>query len=278
MRQQVITQKAIRDRLEQELTAHQQRSNAAWLQKGPKQNGLNRSKIVQDVREAYHLTLCDADVVQPADAQAVETVARAVVKDVKTAVQRDLEARHSKLLTDWERVSGNLDEFVEALAKEISCHRNLKVARQTVQRLQSKLGNMDGEGIPAEKHEDLFRSKGWPAEHVVEDGKAVQFPDLFWWNAPKTALGENTTLPEKIRAFRHWVSLVQRVSERNNPNIRLWVTALRKMPSADKSTFAPTPQLDAACGVVGSDDGSRVSRRVYRTPVRSGAWLTRMCC
>ena len=31
-----------------------------------------------------------------------------------------------------------------------------------------------------------------------------------WWNAPKTALGETTTLQEKIRAFRHWMHVVRK--------------------------------------------------------------------
>ena len=116
-RQQLVTQVAIQKKTERDLVQHQQATNAVWLQKGPKQNGLNRSKIIQDIREAYQLTVEgddeDTTKMQSTDVQAVESVAKLIVKEVKQVVQRDLESRHSKLLADWERVSGDQSVFYQ---------------------------------------------------------------------------------------------------------------------------------------------------------------------
>jgi hypothetical protein len=51
--------------------------------------------------------------------------------------------------------------------------------------------------------------------------------------------------------------LTSRVTEKNNPNIRLWITALRKMQAPDKRIFS-SDNHQGVCGTVASEPGTHI--------------------
>ena len=166
---------------------------AAWRDKGPK----TKFMVMTDFVDAVLSDLVRKQ--DPGDVKDVDTRVTEIMVDLKTKATAN-GVPDSALQ--------NLKPFEDALKEMVTARRLLMDARSSLQRIQVRLKNAElGEnGDPG----DFIRTRPWPTGHTVESPVKIAFPDNYWWNAKKSALGEITTRQEKVRAFRHWVALVSR--------------------------------------------------------------------
>ena len=196
---------AFRERLGKALDAVRQ----AWVRKGPKRRGLNLVDTVDRVWKSIELG--SEEVVDPIDTglENIKVLVERTLANLRRAVEEaHPDATWLKAPTAWTFLS----ELESVLTEYMILRRRCLCAQRDARVAQATAARDDRGGATGLRNgpDDLFRARAWPEGHDVpapDAGASVTFPPRFWWNAPKTTLGENTSLVEKIQAFRYWVGL-----------------------------------------------------------------------
>lgn len=186
-------------KLKENIPQEQADMEREWKQRGPQTAGLNRQTIIRNV--LHELKLLDDDALEATSisAQNVDLVVGKVMQALKKGVSPTF---------DW----NSMKEFEAKLVKFITTKRTLFFARVQLREREADLRKRETSQEAGLSKQNYFRARVWPAEHTVDNQQVsapVTFPDDFWWNAPKSSMGETMTLTEKIRAFRHWVTILR---------------------------------------------------------------------
>ena len=167
-----------------------------WKAKG-KRRGANWPETLENVFR---------DLRENAEVNSSEAVAR-LLEGIRTKVTEANQGTKKS----WDKEPGAWDflaQLQEKLTAFVDLRRQVRVHRLDLTNITQKVNERAKGAVGLrEGPADLFRARAWPHAGGEDVAKRIAIPDKFWSAAPKTAMGENTTAEEKVRAFQHWLSL-----------------------------------------------------------------------
>ena len=189
--------------------------NSRPLRVGAKQD------LLQNIKKSYGIELEDEfDKKAIAYLRTGEMVQNAI-NDMIAAYkkqQADKDGKGKKSAEQIEEFENYMNNTMAPLfVHEQELRRSVQVSTKTISKLNAELKDLLNEGIPTPGGRDFFRAKPWPDGLKLVNGMVVFEQDDLWWKAPKSVLGETTTLKEKIRAFEHWVH----IALSSNPRLKI---------------------------------------------------------
>ena len=196
--------------------------------------------ILQDIRRQYGIHLAEEFDQQQVAHMLVEDMVHGAINAVIERVKEQQKTKETGKKTEQELK--NFEDYMTkqvapVFVKEQRLRRNLQVATKTIAKLNSQMKELLTEGIPQPDSRDFFRAKQWPEGVKLVDGVVVFENEDVMWNAPKSMLGETTTLREKIRAFQHFVHMMKQ----STPRLKLLDTHSFTLPY--------DPKADACNGI-----------------------------
>ena len=170
-----------------------------------------KDTILQEIRTQYGIHLAEEFDQQQVAHMLVEDMVHAAISAVIERVTEQQKTKDKGKKTEEELKAFAVymkEKVVPVFVKEQKLRRGLQVATKTIAKLNVQMKELLNEGITQPDSRDLFRAKQWPeGVKLVDDVVVFEHEDMMW-NAPKSMLGETTTLREKIRAFQHFVYIM----------------------------------------------------------------------
>ena len=215
IKDQLQTAEMRQETSKKQFTLAKEKLDEVWKNRNMKVG--HKEDLLREIEKKYNFEIGqDFDKIPEAYLPVNQMVTIAIDEMIATVKDTKEGKKNNKWKTFEEYMKGEV--VVGTFTQMENFRRSLQAGKQTISKLKKELADSENKGITATPGgQDLFRSKPWPQGVKMVDKEAKLDNEYVFWNAPKSFLGETTTLQEKIRAFEHWVYILKS----SNPRIKI---------------------------------------------------------
>ena len=205
-------------REEEQAAAFKEAVVQAWRSHGNRKVGLSQEVFLRKVKEALPAHLGPSPAAQARTKDLLTEEAGKILAEMVDALELDSQSDRAVLLSHWVRereMTRAATQLVLAAARRKDLRERITAQRVAITAYRSRHGEPGGTNDGLAGAHPFVRIRTWGApgapDHPFDPGTGAVTLGRHDHTraAPKTLLGETTTLQEKAHAFNHYVELVK---------------------------------------------------------------------